>query len=39
MEQAFAFAGSNVARCHEIISVKELIRKLMQEYAACQLCS
>lgn len=38
MDQAFAFAGSNVSRCHEIISVKELIQKLMQEYAACQLC-
>jgi NAD(P)H-dependent flavin oxidoreductase YrpB (nitropropane dioxygenase family) len=33
MEQAFAFAGSNVYRCNEIISVKELIQKIIQEYA------
>jgi len=31
--EAFAFAGSNVWRCNEIISVKELIAKIMQEYA------
>ena len=33
MEQAFAFAGSSVCRCNEIISVKELIQKIIQEYA------
>jgi nitronate monooxygenase len=36
MEQAFAFAGANVCRCNEIISVKELIQKIMQEYAEAQ---
>lgn len=34
MDEAFAFAGSNAWRCNEIISVKELIQKIMQEYAA-----
>jgi len=33
LDEAFAFAGSNVWRCNEIISVKELIQKIMQEYA------
>jgi NAD(P)H-dependent flavin oxidoreductase YrpB (nitropropane dioxygenase family) len=33
LNDAFAFAGSNVWRCNEIISVKELIGKIMQEYA------
>lgn len=33
LEHAFAFAGSNVCRCNEIISVKELIQKIKQEYA------
>jgi nitronate monooxygenase len=33
MEHAFAFAGSNVWRCNEIISVRALIGKIMQEYA------
>lgn len=33
LNDAFAFAGSNVWRCNEIISVKELIAKIMQEYA------
>ena len=32
LDEAFAFAGSNVCRCNEIISVKELIAKIMQEY-------
>ncbi len=32
MEQAFAFAGTNVSRCNEIISVKELIGKIVLEY-------
>jgi nitronate monooxygenase len=37
MDEAFAFAGSNACRCNEIISVKKLIQKIMQEYenAAC----
>ena len=30
-EQAFAFAGANAARCTEILSVKELVQKLIQE--------
>jgi len=34
MEEAFAFAGSNAPRCHEIVSVKELIDKLAAETAA-----
>lgn len=32
MDEAFAFAGSNAWRCNEIISVKELIQTIMQEY-------
>jgi len=32
MEESFAFAGSNAWRCDEIISVKHLIQKIMQEY-------
>ncbi len=32
MEESFAFAGSNAWRCDEIISVKLLIQKIMQEY-------
>ena len=32
MDQAFAFAGSNAWRCDEIVSVKQLIKKIMQEY-------
>ena len=32
MDGAFAFAGSNAWKCNEIISVKELIQKIMQEY-------
>ena len=37
MDQAFAFAGSNAWRCSEIVSVKQLIQNIMQEYenAAC----
>jgi len=34
LDQAFAFAGSNACRCNEIISVKELIEKITQEYTA-----
>ena len=32
MDESFAFAGSNAWRCNEIISVKLLIQKIMQEY-------
>lgn len=32
MDESFAFAGSNAWRCDEIITVKELIGKIMQEY-------
>lgn len=36
LDEAFAFAGSNAWRCNEIISVKELIKKIMQEYDAAE---
>ena len=32
MEESFAFAGSNAWRCNEIIPVKKLVQKIMQEY-------
>lgn len=32
MDQAFAFAGSNAWRCNEIVSVKQLIQTIIQEY-------
>jgi len=32
LEESFAFAGVNVYKCSEIISVKELIQKLKEEY-------
>ena len=32
MDESFAFAGSNAWRCNEIVSVKVLIEKIMQEY-------
>lgn len=32
MDEAFAFAGSNAWRCNEIISVKSLVKKIVQEY-------
>lgn len=32
MDQAFAFAGSNAWRCNEVVSVKQLIQKIIQEY-------
>jgi hypothetical protein len=38
MDQAFAFAGSNAWRCKEILSVKELIQKIMQEYENFKQC-
>ena len=31
--RGYAFAGSNVWRCHEIISVKELVQTLKNEYS------
>jgi len=31
MEEAFVFAGSNAWQCNEIVSVKQLIQKLMEE--------
>lgn len=34
MDDAFAFAGSNVHRCHEIIPVKQLMRQLIEETQA-----
>lgn len=34
MDEAFAFAGSNAALCTEIIPVKALVEKIMQEYFA-----
>jgi nitronate monooxygenase len=32
MDESFAFAGSNAWRCNDIVSVKLLIQKIMQEY-------
>jgi NAD(P)H-dependent flavin oxidoreductase YrpB (nitropropane dioxygenase family) len=37
MEESFAFAGSNAWRCDEIISVKSLIQKIMQECQSAYL--
>ena len=34
MDQAFAFAGSNVVRCNEIVTVKELVAQLVAEAEA-----
>jgi nitronate monooxygenase len=34
MDESFAFAGSNAYKCTEIITVKELVQKLKEEYAA-----
>ena len=36
MQDAFAFAGANAYRCNEIISVKELVTKLVAEMHAAQ---
>ncbi len=36
MDEAFAFAGSNAWRCDEIISVKQLIQNIMQEYESAE---
>lgn len=36
LDEAFAFAGTNAWRCDEIITVKELIKKIMQEYDAAE---
>lgn len=38
MDNAFAFAGSNAWRCNEIVSVKSLIQKVIQEYGTATLC-
>jgi len=38
LDEAFAFAGSNAWRCNEIISVKSLIQKIMQEYEEAEHC-
>ncbi|MHC5163075.1 MAG: NAD(P)H-dependent flavin oxidoreductase [Planctomycetota bacterium] len=38
MDEAFAFAGSNAWRCNEIVSVKTLIRTIMQEYENAEHC-
>ena len=38
LDEAFAFAGSNAWRCNEIISVKVLIQKIMQEYENAEHC-
>ena len=38
MDAAFAFAGSNAWRCNEIVTVKSLIQKIMQEYENTELC-
>jgi len=35
MDEAFAFAGSNVPRCNKIVSVKTLIKQLVDEALAC----
>lgn len=37
LEESFAFAGSNVWQCDEIIPVKQLIQKIMQEYQSAEL--
>lgn len=36
LDNGFVFAGSNAYRCNEIIPVKELMRKLQEEYAATE---
>jgi NAD(P)H-dependent flavin oxidoreductase YrpB (nitropropane dioxygenase family) len=36
MEEAFAFAGSNAWLCNEIVTVKQLIQKIMQEYESAE---
>jgi nitronate monooxygenase len=36
LDESFAFAGSNAWRCTEIVSVKQLIQTIMQEYQAAQ---
>lgn len=36
MDEAFAFAGSNAWRCTEIIPVKELVKRLVEEAAAAE---
>ena len=36
LEKGFAFAGTNAYRVKKIVTVKELMNQLAQEYAACQ---
>jgi nitronate monooxygenase len=36
MDEAFAFAGSNAWRCNEIVSVKQLVQTIMQEYETAE---
>jgi NAD(P)H-dependent flavin oxidoreductase YrpB (nitropropane dioxygenase family) len=36
LDDGFAFAGSNAYRADKIISVKELIANLSEEYQVCQ---
>lgn len=36
MDAAFAFAGSNAWRCDRIVSVKQLIQDIIQEYQTCE---
>ncbi|MBF0345676.1 MAG: nitronate monooxygenase [Nitrospirae bacterium] len=35
LEEGFAFAGSNAYRCNEIVSVKSLVKKLVEETLLC----
>ena len=37
MEHGFAFAGANAYRTDKIVTVKELMATLIQEYQACSL--
>jgi nitronate monooxygenase len=38
MDEAFAFAGSNAWRCNEIVSVKQLVQTILQEYEDAEHC-
>ena len=35
MEHGYAFSGSNAWKCDKIVSVKELMDSLREEYKAC----
>ena len=37
IDEAFVFAGSNAWRCDEIVSVKRLIQKIIQEYENAEI--